>query len=82
MHTHPHTPTPTHTTHLSLVVPRVPPIVQHTITLTTQVPTLVTQDQRLRLSVVMVITEWLEEGTMIQSYPTTAFPGHLNQAWE
>ena len=87
-----HTHTPSHHTHLSLMIPSVPPVVQHTVTLTTQVPTLVTQDQRLRLSVVMVITERLVEGTndsvTSESLLTTSFPGHMNRvsfpgvAWE
>ena len=89
---HTHTHTPSHHTHLSLMIPSVPPVVQHTVTLTTQVPTLVTQDQRLRLSVVMVITERLVEGTndsvTSESLLTTSFPGHMNRvsfpgvAWE
>ena len=65
MHTHSHSTyimSVPDTTHLSLVVSGVPAVVQHAVTLATQVPTLVTQDQRLRLTVIMVVTQRLGNG--------------------
>lgn len=47
-------------TYLSLVGLGSPAIVKDTITLPTQVATLLTEDQSLCLPIIMVVTQWLQ----------------------